>query len=196
MPGIARLPIARRQIGNASVVRGPDFGDLGVLMQYSPGSYTFRPTKAGFWRFVAWGAGGDASPGTGTGGGGGGLSIKTVFLTPAQTVSIVVGDWISNNGASSTVITFPDGSAMTIAPAGPGGTSAGGVATGGDVNVNGASTATSAGGAAASFGEFRGGNGGAANAPGRAPGGGAGVSSGTDPRTAGAGLVLVFFVKD
>lgn len=94
-------------------------------------SYVFKPPKAGYWKFVLWGAGGDGSVVT-AGGASGAYVEVTKFLTLAQTVTLVVGEFALNY--VDTTATFPDGS---IASAGRASVVTGGIATGGDVNLNG-----------------------------------------------------------
>lgn len=97
----------------------------------NPGTYTFVPTVEGYWKFVAWGHGGSGG-GSGTHSGGSGAYVEiTRYLTLAQTVTIVLPESATS---SDTTVTMPDG---TIAIAARANGQAGGVASGGDVNLNG-----------------------------------------------------------
>jgi hypothetical protein len=147
---------------------------------YSPGSYTFRPTKPGWYRFVVWGAGG-AGNATGAASGGG-LVIADRVLSVGQSAAIVVA---ATGGAQSSV-TFPDGSIITATSGVDGLASPGGVGSGnaqlGDITASGgASTIFGTAGAGASSGVYVGGSGG-----GTGPGAGiAGTSF------SGSGLCIV-----
>lgn len=178
-------------------------------------TYSWSPPRSGYWKFVAWGAGGNALAADAQGAGSGAYAEKTKYLRPSDVVSISL---TSSNPASasssggSTVLTFPDGSVVTCG----GGQAAslgaaGGTATGGDVNLSG-STFTTAGqgsgggsaGAGATDGggapgvlPYRGGDGGLVSVGGRAgsPGGGAAAYN-TFPNMGGTGLVLAVFIHD
>lgn len=120
-------------------------------------------------------------------GGPGGLAIKTVNLRAGQIVSYVVGGQTAGGSGNDCTVTFPDGSVMKVTPGGQASVSpapgVGGVATGGDININGVSGSFSA----ASYGGITGGVGGSgysgvtAGAPG---------SNNTGPE-GGAGRLLV-----
>lgn len=174
----------------------------GYVTQFTPGSYSFTPTKAGYWKFVGWGPGGGstgANPAAS-----GAYFEKTVFLSITQTVAIVVADGAALNGP--TTLTFPNGLVVS-ATSGQEGNNPG-VATGGDVNLNGSNPGSAGlgtgGGAAPTAGgtgagapamlPFRGGRGpnGLDGSDGKTPGGGAqlaALSRGAD------GEVTVFFVR-
>lgn len=174
---------------------------LGAL--YAAGAHIFEAPATGRYMFTLWGGG---AVGGGTGGGSGAFAQKTRRLRRGETVSIVVG---ASAGASTA--TFIDGSVVT---AGAGTGTGGGLATGGDLNLNGSSGGTSgnagdggggtaggAGGAnqgadgggagAPGQGLYKGGRGGSqASAPASAPGGGG--AGGTGVLTApGSGLCIV-----
>lgn len=95
-------------------------------------SYNWSPPRAGYWKFVLWGAG-DGSNGAGVQGASGAYAEKTLFLSPKDVVAILVGIGKGGVGADTTV-TPPSGLVIT---AGGGNGSTGGVASGGDVNLNG-----------------------------------------------------------
>lgn len=152
-PGIARKQIASR------------FAQVNAQEPFSfptaSSAYTFTPPVAGYWKFVAWGCGGDGTSGTSAGSSGAYIEV-TRFLTPATPVTIAV------NGSNATVITFADGSVVT---AGGGAQAVAGVATGGDVNLNGTSGVLT-GSLAGNPGQ---GTGGGAGAPAASGSGGAGA---------------------
>lgn len=166
----------------------------GYLYQYTPGSYTFTAPKAGYWTVVLWGAGGPGTTSTPGFGGGAALSIKTAFLSVGQAVAITVA--ASDGGSRDSTATFPSGAVMTAGGGALGGTGTGGTASGGDVNVDGSAGSGTTGGAAASYGEYRGGAGGAgAEKFGQAPGGGSGPATSGISNAGGSGLAMVFYVK-
>jgi hypothetical protein len=205
MKGIARQGVGSRA-GIALRQIAGKFGqaDQGKTYNFPVGSWTFVPPKAGYWKFVLWGPGGNS-------GASGAYLERTIFLTPAQSVAIVVGAL-----GTDTIATLPGG-ALLSAGAGAGAT--GGTAAGGDVNLNGTSyglTSTGANGPpGAGTGGGSGGTGngtsadGGAGAPANLPfRGGKGMSPGgtayvTNPgggqgeatAGSGAGLALVVFVR-
>lgn len=179
----------------------------GPIYNLPPSSTAYRwsPPTPGFWKFAAWGVGGNI---IGHGGASGSYGEITRSLSVGQTVSILVPSWVSQLSAIDTTIIFPDGktviagSAIGITP---------GIAQGFDLNLNG--TPGTAGGHAATGGAGQGTGGGqgapsssgsldgGAGAPGNLPfrGGsgdcdpGGGGSENTI--TAGAGLVLITLVS-
>ena len=132
---------------------------------YSPGSYTFTPTKSGWYRFVLWGSGGYASADISSGGA---LAIAERPLAAGQAVTIVVGN--GGVGGVDSVVTFPNGTSITAARGAEGAAIAGGVATGnvglGDILVNGGASGGGTPGVAASSGNYRGGTSNTNKAPG------------------------------
>lgn len=176
-------------------------GFSGFAAQYTPGSYTFVAPLPGYYKFILWGAGDGSNPG----GGSGAYSEKTAFLTPALSVPIVVGIGTAAAVGGDTTVSLP-GAAIVTAGGGNGAT--GGVASGGDLNLNGSASGNpgqgSGGGAVGTVGgnpagapgvlPFRGGGG--ATGPtlaGISPGGGG--SAGASAWPGGMGMVIVLFVK-
>jgi len=191
------------------------------VTNFPPGSHSWTPPEAGWYKFCAWGHGGIGNA-TGSGGSGGYCEI-TRSLAPGQTVTIVVGQCPFGSGATNTTITFPDGKVVT---AGSTDGATAGTASGGDVNLAGTAGSTSITGASGGSGSgsgggaggagaagthnggagapgvlpFRGGRGGKGNASssesaqGATPGGGGGMpASGGEP--GGDGLVIVQRVR-
>lgn len=105
-------------------------------------SISFLAEIPGLYQFALYSNGGNGSPNLG--GGGGSLAIKTKRLRKSEVATIL----LAYNAAST--VTFDDGSVLTAGRGGntnPGvSVGAGGVATGGDVNLSG--TSGSASGAA------------------------------------------------
>lgn len=158
---------------------------------YSAGSYDWRCPKTGTYRFVLWGSGGGGdNAGPNEGGGGGAHVQKTARVRAGQLVPVVVGGpSLPDDSGAATTVALPSGLVSAgggeKGNAGAGG--AGGIATGGDVNVNGSDSFGSTGGASASSGLFAGGGvsmGGVASIP----GGGGGISG---PQFGGGGGYLV-----
>lgn len=189
--GIAAQSVAGLSIA-AQAIAAAGTQQQGYVTQYLPGSYTFQPPKSGLYQFIMWGAGG---PGDGVNpGGSGSYCEKAFFLTRANGVPIVVG----SNG-NNTTVTLPNGQVVT---AGGGATNAAGVASGGDVNLNGSLPGVnglgtgggianaSAGGAAPANLPFRGAR--SQLNDGIAPGGGGQSFNGAP---GGDGLVLALFVR-
>ncbi len=163
-------------------------GDLHV---FAPGNHSFRAPKAGFWIFAVWGAGGAASNGAG---GGGAFCLKTIYLSPGSNVALVV----AHPGFGASTLTFQSGAVLSAGGGQTGSSSPGlgGVANGGDINVDGAPGVGTTGGAAGSSGQYRGGSGGTNGAAGRSPGGGSGGFSGTGIQVmAGSGLILATYAR-
>jgi hypothetical protein len=208
--GIARRRIAQHRITKRSIGGKYSVENLQTPYQFPPGSYSFVVPKSGYWKLVAWAAG---ESGTNAGASGGyGEITKPLFAD--QVVSIQVG---TPGGATSTVLTFPDG---TIATATGGLGTVGGTATNFDVGLNGSAGDSGAGGpgnagngsgggmggtgspgsgagggGAPGILPFRGGKGGSGLGAGaQSPGGGCGNS--TIPVTGGSGLALVFLIKE
>lgn len=208
---IATLPIGNLPVGTLTIAQA-----AASLAQepsvYSPGTYTFKPPRSGYWKFIGWGPGGGTSNLSDTGASGAYGEI-TKFLTTAQSVAIVVSP-----NSSATTFTFPDG---TVASAGNGaqGPSGAGIATGFDVNLNGTPGVTNSSGSSppaangtggGTSGGANGGAGAPANLPyrgasgtapgststvmGQSPGGGAGQTSLT-LAAGGSGLALVVFLR-
>jgi len=105
----------------------------GVVLQFPVGSHDFMAPVAGTWKFVMWGPGGDpVNNGSNlSGGASGGYVEYKKFLDKNQIVKLVVGR------DTNTTAVFPDGKLLS---AGAASANIGGVATGGDVNLNGTST--------------------------------------------------------
>ena len=156
-----------------------------LSLVYAPGSYTFRPTRPGWYRFVLWGPGGTTGAAVSSGGA---LVIAQRVLSVGQSVAIVVG----NAGANST-ITLPSGEVLTAGAGQEGASLAGGVASGnrqlGDILVNG-NASTASPGAGASYGPYIGG---AAGSEGSSPGGGG--QSGLSGFGGGDGLCVIHQVR-
>jgi len=189
---------------------------------YPPGTYTFTAPASGWWRVVAWGAGGK---GGGTGGGGGGAFIQADrVLRAGQTVSITVGP--GGFASANTTVTLPGGEVLTAGCGASNAVSAaGGVATtsspddiklsggaagavdgngsaGQGTNPGGGGTGVGGGGAggggAAGQGNYRGGNGSGPFGAGTAgsansPGGGAGGGAGSC--VGGDGQVIIHRIR-
>lgn len=181
-------------------------GFSGYVAQYTPGSYTFVAPKAGNYIFVAWGAGGGFSSGGGLAGTSGAYIEITRRLGVGQKVAIVCGRGQTTIAGQDSTVTFDNGLVVT---AGGGGANNGtpGIASNGDVNLNGSAQATdglgtgggvhtgsNSGGAAPANLPFRGGAGSDTDAlGGYAPGSGAGVAA---FNLSGApGMVIVMFVR-
>lgn len=192
-----------------------------IVAMYLPGAHSFRPTVPGFYKFVLWGPGGSEVAAGGLGSGGSGAYVEiTKPLAAGQVVALVVSDY----GAPTTA-TFPDGK---VASAGhgadcPGGGAGGvgGAATGGDVNLDGATGGSSVGPAQAALGTapgapgsgnnagagapanlpFRGGRGGnpyttaSITTNPQAPGGGGGAAGSASSVKNGSGMVIVQLVR-
>jgi hypothetical protein len=161
---------------------------------YPAGSWTFIVTSPGYYEVAGWSPGYaalNASPGVT-----GSFALKRAYLGAGQTLAITVGaanarySSAGGSGANTaSAVTFPDGTTMLI---GVGNVSTGtaAVATGGDVNVNGTvSASTAAGDAGPSYGDYIGGPASSTAGIARAPGGAAPVSG--DATRGGDGLVIV-----
>lgn len=179
--------IAHRQIAGR-------FGqvDQGSTYALPVGTYAWSPPKAGYWKIVLHGPGGQSLRTSGWGGGSGAYLEKTVFLNPAQSLAVVVGAC-----GTDTTVTLPSGAVLR---AGSGAANVAGVASGGDLNTNGATAGTNIGGNAPGSAQFPGGLGGPAFGAGPnavaagAPGGGGGTNtfSGYDCNGADGQAVFMF----
>jgi hypothetical protein len=212
--GIARRGIAGRSgVARRQIACRPDAGgaDVGSTYLYPPGSYTFRPPKPGFWKFVLWGPGGCWND-FGDAGGSGAYCEYTRYLDPTQTVAVVVSEY-----GSATTATFLDSKVVSAGAGVDAG--AGGTASGGDVNLNGSTGglngAGTGGGAKGTGGSAQAGAGAPANLPFRGgrgsninhsgptggattPGGSAGAVAGgvnTTNAAGGTGLAIAMFVR-
>jgi len=97
-------------------------------------TYAFAPPRAGYWKFVLWGAGGGGG-GVGSSGGASGAYAEVArFLSPVQTVTIIAGMPFDGTARTDSTVTFPDGS---IVVAGSANFSIPGIATGADFSING-----------------------------------------------------------
>jgi hypothetical protein len=165
-------------------------------------AYTFIVPKAGYWKFVGWGPGGQGSGGATAGASGAYVEI-TKFLPLNSRVTIAVAQ------ASDTVFTFPDGS---VATAGKASAATAGAASGGDVNLAGTAGVLTGGnvgnpglgtggGAGGAAGSGSGGAGAPANLPyrggvgGSTTGPGVGAGSAESTVTLPTGLALAMFVR-
>jgi len=112
-------------------------GSQGYVYQFiaSASAYTFTAPRPGRWKFVMWGPGADGA--SGTAGCSGAYVEIARSLTPGQPVTLQVGFV-----GTDTVATFRDGKVVI---AGKGTTSVVGVASGGDVNLNGSLSGQAAG---------------------------------------------------
>lgn len=89
--------------------------------------YIFIPPITGHWKFILWGPGGTYDTGSTAGASGAYVEI-TKFLIPTTPVTITV------RSTADTTVTFVDGTAAT---AGKASLAVAGIASGGDVNLNG-----------------------------------------------------------
>lgn len=162
------------------------------------GDQTWVCPEAGLYTIYAWSAGGYGSTSASGGGGGGALAVAQRVRLGAGAevvISLAVRPNSAKPAPASTVVTIPGRpSTLTCTPGqdvGSGG--AGGVASGGDVNVNGAAQVSATiGGDAASYDGFLGGQGGrgdAPNYPAQTPGGGGGGNAANN--LPGPGLVII-----
>ena len=170
----------------------------------TPSTYSFLVPRAGYWKFVGWGAGGKGNAGV-SGGASGAYFESTRFLPRGAAVSVAVPT------TGDTVITFPDGKVVTAGAATFG---VAGAAFGGDLNLAGTAGMAS-GGSPGAAGQGTGGGGGGAGAgasggagaPANLPyRGGAGGGSGEQPGVGagatensnaqvGPGLVLAVYLR-
>lgn len=152
---------------------------------------TWTCPKAGTYRFVQWGQGGDGNNVTG---GGGGAHAQTVRKVKAgETVTITSDSNTANTGIKIT-LTLPDGTSV-VTNGGQFGSAGGaaGTASGGDINVSGSAGSGTGGGAAGASGNFASGLPGlSSGTPFRAgaPGSGAFTNQG------GGGAALVIIVQE
>lgn len=196
-------PLAKSPIAALGLV-APGSLDVGRAELFTAGSYpAWAPPKSGFWKFVAWGAGGGST--SAAAGASGAYVEKTVLLIVTNRIAIVVGVGSSGNASTATTIALP-GVIDVTAGAGEQGNNPG-LASGGDVNLNGsnppsAGSGTGGGAAGASGGgagapanlPFRGGAGTNGENDGHTPGGG-GTTNALSSR-GGDGLVIAYFVKN
>lgn len=150
---------------------GTDSGTHGVKLMRTAGATTvtgtFTAPSAGLYRIALWGAGAVDS----SGGGAGGLAVRTLRLFKDEQLPYVIAP--NDDTGVASAITFRD-STMTANSAT---TTAGGTATGGDVNQTGGVGAATVGGTAPSYDGMTGGTaaltpGGGANHPASIPGSG------------------------
>lgn len=161
-------------------------------------SYTFTAPDQGVYKFVLWGSGTFGN----TAGGSGAYCEYSRQMAKGQTVALVVP---TSSGGLPTTATFPDGKVVS---AGFGGVGVAGIASGGDVNLNGSlagvaglgsgggTSGVGAGGGAPGVLPFRGGSGSTAG------GGftltctpGASAPSSGANQAGGAGLIIVMRVS-
>lgn len=213
---VAGQSIAPLGIAPVSVATGFNASAVQEPFLFPPGSYSFKPPKAGYWKFVGWGPGGVNSS---TSGGGSGAYIeRTLYLRTSDVVTLSVGHSLITIGAqANTSLTEPGGRVVT---AGGASGATGGTATNGDVNLNGSAglsggtaSANGAGTGGGLAGVASGGNSGGAGAPanlpyrggaggtgnggvnasGASPGGGMGQNSST--AAGGDGLMIATLVR-
>lgn len=183
---------------NGGISNDPSPVKLIASGTYASTSGTFVAPQPGRYQFVLQGAG--ASGFGGAQGGPGGLAARTLRLAKGQSVAYAISSASSGTGTASTsTVTFVDRT-MTVTAGGLGdGTDpdhpilgVGGVATGGDININGVAGASEA----ASLGAFSGGprGDGTLHQPGMTPGGpGLGIPD-DDCAISGAGRLIVTFL--
>ena len=120
----------------------------------------------------------------------GSLCLTDLRLDVTRAVAI---DFTTNgNDETSVALTLPSGRVVSTTAGHFDGSP--GLASGGDININGASTANSSGTAAPSYDTFQGGAAPASNKPGNSPGGGAAAPSGLGFYPGGGALVLVTYI--
>ena len=148
---------------------------------------TWTCPKAGTYRFVQWGAGGDGNNVAGGGGAGHAQTVRKIAA--GATVTITSDSNTANRGVKIT-LALPDGTSVETTGgqyAAAGG--AAGAATGGDINVSGSAGSGTQGGAAGSSGNYQSGIPGTnASTPYRGGAPGAGTWSN---QNGGAALVLI-----
>jgi hypothetical protein len=154
-----RAGLARRQIGARYAIAVPQ-----QPYNFPPGTHTWSPPKAGYWKFVYWGGGGGSFSASG---GSGAYGEVTRFLTPAQSVSISVGMGGHSSAAGQTTTLIFSNGLQASASGGANDGGAGGTATGGDVNLSGSAGVSS--GSISSAGQGTGGGTGGLNCGGGAP---------------------------
>lgn len=167
------------------------------VWNYPPGTWTFTAPVSGTYEFAAW------SPGFAAYASGpsysGAFALKRVQLGVGQTVNVSVGKAAAFYGSGGgggantpTTLTFPDGSAVSVADTN-GGLISASVATGGDVNIAGnTSSGPTVGAPAPSYGDYMGGPQSSTEGLGYAPGGGAPqFSGGAGTAPGGDGMVIV-----
>lgn len=163
---------SRGNLGGANARRRAS--STAYAASFPPGTYTWTAPTSGRFKFVLWGGGYQGE--VGNGGASGSYAEKTATMGLGQTASLTVG-----GPGSDTVLTLPGGAVITAGAAAAGNTV--GVASGGDVNLNG-----SLGGAPSASGvNGLGTGGGVGGAPNATKPGGAGAPA-TLPFRGGAGL--------
>jgi hypothetical protein len=176
-----------RQFGGGPTVIVP------TVFNFPPGNWNWSPPVSQNWKFIAWGMG-SPDDGVSLAGGSGAYFEKTAMVLTTQNVGMSVG---GRGFVTDTIINIPGQPTCTAGRGLPG---SAGVATGGDVNLNGSiggvDGAGSGGGAHVSSGAS-----GGAGAPGVlpfrggaspfSPGAGSAFSSGN---LGGNGLVIIFAV--
>jgi hypothetical protein len=164
---------------------GPKVTSIEAPSYCASGTYTFTAPATGYYKFVLWGGGGGGyNGGSGAGGSSGAYAEFTRLMTWGERATVVVGvpGPLSTPGGDSSV-TFADGKVVTAGGGGGGGTSTTvGVASGGDVNINGSAPGL-VGGAGNAGGGTAGGAGGSAIASSFAGGG----APGNTPYKGGVG---------
>lgn len=159
---------AAQSLGGAKTAR------VELCPYYLGGAFTFTVSRTGYYKFVLWGAGGNGHTAA-AGGGSGAYCEYTRALSAGQAV-IIVAPVVGT--AAATTITFADGKVVS---AGNGASAtvnvpgSGGVASGGDVNINGSSGGSSNGTTGQPGSEGGGTAGGTGGDPFGAGGGGAGA---------------------
>lgn len=182
--GSLQVPAAT-QSGHAANLAQLGVRGVTAIKTLGAGNFTVPAGVYALWVQV-WGAGGGGGGsgtggGTAGGGGGGGTAWKRVVVTPGQVLPYFIGEGGAGGGAGGAgtagtastfngTVTAAPGLGAQVNPSGNGGS--GGTATGGDVNMVGASGAT---GAAYNV---QGGSGGGSPCGGGGGGGAQGVASG------------------
>lgn len=196
MTSIARTPIAGVSVAGIPIATANLPNRDEPFIFGSGATYNWSPTKAGLYKFVAWGPGGVGSN-VPTYGASGGYFEITKYVRTTDVVVIVTGVV----GSSNTTIAFPDG---TVATATRANGSTPGSASGGDVNLagsNGESSGLGTGGGTATTGQgagapanlpYRGGNG--TTGQGLAPGGGGGDTAASTQ--GGGSLVIAALIRE
>lgn len=181
------------------------------------GTYSWSVPMTGFWKFVAWGAGGGSN--TTNAGGSGSYGEVTRFLQAGEIVSIAVGapgatspnttltirgEPFTAGGANGATAGVASGAwdyslnGSTGVPNAGGANGAAGQGTGGGAGGQGSSGNRGGGAGAPARLPFRGGQGGGANSPRDGGGGSPGAGGGwpnTNDTSGGEGLVLALFVR-
>lgn len=108
---------------------------VGYATVLSPGITSWTAPASGRYKFYGW-SGGGGGDGSSNGGASGSYFEVTKYLQRDQAVACAVGrgEWVARD-AEETELTFSDGQVVTAGP--PSAWNVPGVATGGDVNLNG-----------------------------------------------------------